>query len=165
RRTGPDVDFNRYWADYKNGFGEAPGDFWLGNEAVHNLTVRNHYRLRVDVRVNGQELFAEYAFFRIESESNNYRLRLGSDSGTLDVSPGRGLAYHSNQYFSTRDRNNNAASSNCSSHLLSAWWYRNYCYLTNLNGLWGVQNRTGITWHARNGFLYPTFVEMKIRRK
>ena len=40
RRTGSDVDFYRDWVDYKNGFGDTGGDFWLGNDAIHKLTVR-----------------------------------------------------------------------------------------------------------------------------
>ena len=33
-----DMDFYRDWTDYKNGFGAATGDFWLGNDDIHNLT-------------------------------------------------------------------------------------------------------------------------------
>ena len=30
------------------------------------------YELRIDVRINSQELFAEYSSFRIEDESDKY---------------------------------------------------------------------------------------------
>ena len=30
RRFNGDVDFNRNWTEYKQGFGDLDGDFWLG---------------------------------------------------------------------------------------------------------------------------------------
>lgn len=38
RRIKGDVDFNRSWTDYKNGFGSPDTDFWIGNDIIHNLT-------------------------------------------------------------------------------------------------------------------------------
>ena len=32
------VDFTRTWEEYKNGFGDADGDYWLGNNVIHQLT-------------------------------------------------------------------------------------------------------------------------------
>ncbi|XP_012938614.1 angiopoietin-related protein 7-like [Aplysia californica] len=38
RRVSADVDFFRGWEDYKNGFGDLHGNFWLGLEKIHQLT-------------------------------------------------------------------------------------------------------------------------------
>ncbi|GFN87394.1 ficolin-2 [Plakobranchus ocellatus] len=71
RRATGDVDFYRDWTSYREGFGSLTGDFWMGNEALYNLTDKDPYELRIDIRINnGQEIFARYPDFRIESESN-----------------------------------------------------------------------------------------------
>ena len=36
RRTSGDVDFYRGWKEHKNGFGDLSGDFWFGNDRIHN---------------------------------------------------------------------------------------------------------------------------------
>ncbi|XP_041361556.1 veficolin-1-like [Gigantopelta aegis] len=38
RRVKGGVDFNRPWKDYKHGFGDLAGDFWLGNDFLHMFT-------------------------------------------------------------------------------------------------------------------------------
>lgn len=43
RRTNGTVDFYRGWDDYRNGFGDLRGEFWLGNEKIHQLTNQGQY--------------------------------------------------------------------------------------------------------------------------
>ena len=38
RRFDGSGDYNRNWAEYKSGFGDASGEAWLGNEYLHYLT-------------------------------------------------------------------------------------------------------------------------------
>ncbi|KAI0243155.1 hypothetical protein LSAT2_002961 [Lamellibrachia satsuma] len=39
RRRAPfDLPFNRTWNDYKNGFGDVSGEFWLGLEKLYRIT-------------------------------------------------------------------------------------------------------------------------------
>ena len=83
RRDGS-IDFFRAWDDYKRGFGNLNGEFWLGLDKIHRLTVSSSNKLRVDLeRFNGETGFAEYSFFSVADETANYSLSLGSYSGKL----------------------------------------------------------------------------------
>jgi len=83
RRDGS-VDFFRPWDDYKRGFGNLNGEFWLGLDKIHRLTASNSNKLRVDLEdINGNTAFAEYSSFAVASERVKYQLSLGSYSGML----------------------------------------------------------------------------------
>ena len=50
QRFNGSVNFNRSWAEYRNGFGDiGRGEFWLGNEKIYRLTNRAVYTLRIEV--------------------------------------------------------------------------------------------------------------------
>jgi len=77
------VDFYRDWADYKKGFGNLNGEFWLGLDKIHRLTNSDTFKLRVDLEDwEGETRFAEYDMFAIGDEASKYILSLGSYSGT-----------------------------------------------------------------------------------
>ena len=81
RRDGS-VDFFRAWDDYKRGFGNLNGEFWLGLDKIHRLTVSGGYKLRIDLEdIHGKTAFAEYSSFSVTSERAKYQLNLGSYSG------------------------------------------------------------------------------------
>ena len=83
RRDGS-VDFFRAWDDYKRGFGNLTGEFWLGLDKIHRLTVSGGYKLRVDLEVSqGKTVYAEYNSFAVKNETAKYSLSLGSYSGKL----------------------------------------------------------------------------------
>ena len=86
KRLNGSVDFYRGWADYKRGFGNLNGEFWLGLDKINRLT-KTKNRLRVDLEdTAGKTAYAEYDMFSVTSEWTKYKLSLGSYSGKLSVS-------------------------------------------------------------------------------
>ena len=84
RRDGS-VDFYRNWDAYKRGFGNLNGEFWLGLDKIHRLTVSDSNTLRVDLEDNlGNTAFAEYSSFNVASEQAKYQLSLGKYSGAFN---------------------------------------------------------------------------------
>ncbi|GFS08426.1 tenascin-R [Elysia marginata] len=165
RRAVGDVDFYRNWSDYRDGFGNLTGDFWLGNEDLHKLTNEHSYQLRIDFVADGQPFYAEYPSILVEDETNLYRLHLGAYSkGNVEEVSGSGMSHSDLGPFSTFDRDNDSYSSlNCAVSYHAAWWYRQ-CSAVNLNGEWGTKNPRGMRWYNGRVHRYATFVEMKIRR-
>ena len=82
KRLDGSVDFYRGWADYKRGFGNLNGEFWLGLDKIHLLT-KTKSKLRVDLEdTTGKAAYAEYDMFAVTSEKAIYKLSLGTYSGT-----------------------------------------------------------------------------------
>lgn len=76
RRVNGAVNFDRFWNDYKKGFGFLREEFYLGNDKLSYITNEGSYELRIDINnVNGEQYYAKYSLFRISDESSNYRLR------------------------------------------------------------------------------------------
>ncbi|XP_005093328.1 ficolin-1 [Aplysia californica] len=160
RRASADVDFYLNWVDYKYGFGDVYGNFWLGLEKVHQLTFKRRYELRIDITFNGQDYYANYDNFTLFGEPENYRIRVSGYSGNSSD----GLGYHNDRPFTTKDRDNDAHGTNCAAQFHGAWWY-GACHNSNLNGKWGSHEYAeGLTWDTTTGdYDTPTFTEMKIR--
>ncbi|XP_028391584.1 ficolin-1-like isoform X2 [Dendronephthya gigantea] len=164
RRQDGSQDFYVGWSDYKAGFGDLNGEFWLGLDKIHRLTKSGQNVLRVDLMdFRGAKRHAKYGTFSVADESDKYRLTIGSyRSGYA----GDSLDYHNQMQFTTKDNDNDAWSRNCASYHKGAWWYKN-CFRSNLNGLYvdaGQINSEGINWY-RWKLSYYSFKksEMKIR--
>ena len=81
KRMDGSVDFYRGWTDYKNGFGNLNGEFWLGLDKINRLT-KTKNRLRVDLEdTKGKTAYAEYDMFAVTNERTKYQLSLGTYSG------------------------------------------------------------------------------------
>lgn len=65
KRQDGSVDFNRTWNEYREGFGDLNGEFWLGNENIHKITSQGDYSLRIDLEDwNNKHKHAFYQIFR-----------------------------------------------------------------------------------------------------
>ncbi|KAM5203103.1 tenascin-R isoform 4-T6 [Hipposideros larvatus] len=160
RRQNGQTDFFRKWAEYRVGFGNLEDEFWLGLDNIHRLTSQGRYELRVDMRDGQEAVFAHYDKFSVGDGRSLYKLHTGAYNGTA----GDSLSYHQGRPFSTEDRDNDIAVTNCALSYKGAWWYKN-CHRTNLNGKYGESRHSqGINWYHWKGheFSIP-FVEMKMR--
>lgn len=129
-------DFKRTWKDYKSGFGSAPGEHWIGNDVIHELTKANSSSLYVTITLtNGTTLFELYETFSISSELDNYRLYIGGQaSGTLGDEMTTTVDSSGNlngMMFSTLD--NDLSYGNCAPYFKGGWWF-NSCHRAYLNG-------------------------------
>ena len=165
RRQDGSVDFYRGWDDYKAGFGQLADEFWLGNDKIHRLTASRPSSLRVEMEDwNGGKAYAKYGKFSIGDEQAQYRLEVGSYSGTAgDSLKERG----NNSAFSTKDRDNDKDDNfDCAVYYTGAWWYK-ACLYTNLNGKYLGEGRSsggsGIVWYGFRSWLSLKFTEMKLR--
>ena len=83
RRMDGSVDFYLGWEDYRVGFGNLSGEFWLGNDNLHRLTANADMMLRVDLEdYDGVRKYAEYTTFSVADADDNYRLTIAGYNGT-----------------------------------------------------------------------------------
>ena len=81
KRLDGSVDFYRGWNDYKQGFGNLKGEYWLGLNKIYRLT-KEQSRLRVDLEDTTETTaYAGYDLFDVADEANKYKLSLGTYSG------------------------------------------------------------------------------------
>ena len=84
-RQDSSVNFYRGWKDYKTGYGDLHGNFWLGLDKIHRLTKSGQNVLRVDLTDwTDDTAYAKYGSFSVASESDAYRMNCGSFSGKYE---------------------------------------------------------------------------------
>ncbi|XP_059175227.1 ficolin-2-like [Physella acuta] len=162
RRIKGDVNFTRNWNDYKNGFGSNSGDFWIGNDVIHQLTNLGYNELRFDMKYKDKDYYAVYRGFKVGNEAAKYKMSLTSFSGGNAKDD---FNYHKDLKFTTIDSDNDADNGNCAVERRGGWWYY-HCHTVNVNGEWASRAECkGIYW-SRITTLSDSldFVEMKLRR-
>lgn len=156
KRTDGSVNFFRNWENYKKGFGNIDGEYWLGLENIYLLSNQDNYKLLIELEDwSDKKVYAEYSSFRLEPESEFYRLRLGTYQGNA----GDSMMWHNGKQFTTLDRDKDMYAGNCAHFHKGGWWY-NACAHSNLNGVWyrGGHYRSkyqdGIFWAEYRGGSY-----------
>ncbi|XP_058405758.1 fibrinogen beta chain isoform X3 [Diceros bicornis minor] len=201
-RQDGSVDFGRKWDPYKQGFGNiatnaegkkfcgVPGEYWLGNDKISQLTMMGPTVLLIEMEDwKGDKVKALYEGFTVKSEADKYQLSVGKYKGTAGnalvdgasqlVGENRTMTIHNGMYFSTYDRDNDGwlttdPSKQCSKEDGGGWWY-NRCHAANPNGryYWGGQyswdmakhsTDDGVVWMNWKGSWYSMKkMSMKIR--
>ena len=118
--------FNRSWAEYKVGFSDPRGNYWIGNDRLSQLTMTNRYKLMIDIqsRNNRKWYYVEYSTFIVQPESDNYRLNVWGYSGNASDE----FSWQNGMMFSTFDRDNDQHRyPNCAANRASGFWYKTCC--------------------------------------
>ncbi|XP_023699285.1 angiopoietin-related protein 4 [Paramormyrops kingsleyae] len=161
RRHDGSLDFDQLWQAYEEGFGSPSGDFWLGLQKMHALSVQGEYIMQVELSNWKDETESVKYLFSLGGEESDYTLHLkdvssGSLASALASNPS-GLP------FSTRDRDNDQRTDiNCAKHLSGGWWFSN-CGRSNLNGKYfnnplpkqRHQRKQAVFWKTQRGRYYP----------
>ncbi|CAC5379425.1 Fibrinogen-like protein A,Ryncolin-2,Angiopoietin-1,Angiopoietin-related protein 6,Angiopoietin-related protein 2,Microfibril-associated glycoprotein 4,Angiopoietin-related protein 7,Angiopoietin-related protein 1,Ficolin-2,Ryncolin-1,Ryncolin-3,Ficolin-1,Fibrinogen C domain-containing protein 1 [Mytilus coruscus] len=156
RRESGSVDFDRGWNEYKSGFGIAGGDYWLGNENIHIISMENQHEISIYLEVSPSDYrYANYSTFRLGDENSKYSLTIAGYGGNA----GDSMHYHNGLMFSTKDADHDLdGGRNCAARYKGGWWY-NSCYYANLNR----EDNNLINWRTYSNYIRKT--KMMIRRK
>ena len=132
--------FVRSWMEFKKGFVDSSGNFWIGNDALHNLTFSSACQLLIKLYSTSSEYTATYGNpFQVGDESSKYLITIAYRSGNAS---GDGMTKQNQQKFSSYDEDNDLdPNTNCASSYDSGWWFgstnippgSNKCGKTNLN--------------------------------
>ncbi|KAM8718109.1 hypothetical protein ACLKA7_004766 [Drosophila subpalustris] len=148
RRMDGSVNFYRNWMEYKNGFGDLEGEYFLGLDKIHAMTAERRQELLVLLEdFEGDQKFETYDEFAIGNENQQYELHtLGKANGTA----GDSLDYHRGLKFSTFDKDNDKwEGGNCAIRYSGAWWYGS-CYCSQLTGKYKDNDK-------EKGLIWPQF--------
>uniref|UniRef100_A0A8C5Q828 Fibrinogen beta chain n=1 Tax=Leptobrachium leishanense TaxID=445787 RepID=A0A8C5Q828_9ANUR len=164
-RQDGSVGFGRTWDGYRSGFGniardggkkicDMPGEFWLGNDKISQLTNLGPTEALFEIEDwDGNKVTAQYNGFTVQNEANKYQISLSGYKGTAGNAlmegasqlkgENRTMTIHNGMYFSTYDRDNDGwlttdPNKQCSKEDGGGWWY-NRCHAANPNGryYWG----------------------------
>ena len=157
------VNFNRTWTEYENGFGDLNTEFWYGLRSIHCLTARDTVQLQVQLNYsNGTGLTWTYHDFRVDGAENDYRLHIGQAEGPSGIHDA--LGPHNGKPFTTFDNDNDDYGENCAALNGGGWWFTG-CYHTFLTGSHSSKRMYAlILWYDGSSHIYFPHVEMKIRR-
>ncbi|XP_050722766.1 angiopoietin-2-like [Eriocheir sinensis] len=151
------IDFNRGWYEYKVGFGDPAGEYWVGLENLYAWTNMRQYQLRIELMdYDGNCKYAVYKHFYLDDETQGYRLHVtgyvGNAGDALTRKNIRDNFTADGMMFSTKDRDNDMSKDiNCAQLWKSGGWWYNRCAWANLNGPSWIQadgTGIGINWHA-----------------
>ncbi|XP_008137607.2 angiopoietin-related protein 3 [Eptesicus fuscus] len=149
-------NFNETWENYKYGFGQLDGEFWLGLEKIYSIVKQSNYILRIELEDwKDTKHYIEYSF-HLGNHETNYKLHLVEITGNVPSA----LLENKDLVFSTWDHRAKGHF-NCPESYSGGWWWHDVCEENNLNGKYNKprakpkpERRRGIYWKSQNGRLY-----------
>ena len=121
RRFNGNISFDRDWQNYKEGFGDVHGEFWLGNEYVHLMTnmedLNGCEMMMKGKRFNGKTRSIFFRNFQLLSEKEYYKV---ASKAVCDDC--KDMEKHFiREPFSSRDENK--SNKKCPQLFKGGWWY------------------------------------------
>ncbi|KAJ3648710.1 hypothetical protein Zmor_020490 [Zophobas morio] len=146
--------------EYKKGFGNLSGEFWLGLDNIHYLTGYKNNELLVELEDwKNRSMFAHYGRFSVGSEDEDYVMTAKEYSGTAT----NGMIYSDNMKFSTKTKDRDLMpSENCAEYLDASWWFRD-CTRCLLTGKYSKGERS--FYEERQSMFWSTNTETYILKK
>ncbi|XP_063933291.1 angiopoietin-related protein 1-like [Zophobas morio] len=143
--------FDLLWPDYKHGFGNIKGEFWLGLDTLHLLTGGEANELLIELEDwNEKKAYALYDFFSVGSEYEGYMLKILRG---YHGSAGDSLSGNVGSKFSTKDHNRDPQTFECVFKKNAGWWYRN-CSESLLTGRYYKSYQS---YHQGDGLYWATY--------
>lgn len=139
RRVNGEENFNRSWTEYKVGFENPQRDYWIGNDAIHQLTKGRNSSLYISITSTNKTISnTVYGQFSVSREEQKYKLHIADyENGSLDDA--MLCSYyngHAGMNFSTFDMDNDGVFyTNYASDNSGGWWFSKCCD-AYLNGPW-----------------------------
>ena len=129
------TDMNRSWVSYQKGFGNTTGTYWIGNDALHNMTKNNTCRLMVVLQSRTNSLWyqANYSYFMVESAVTFYKVHISGFVGGNASDSLSALGSMNSRPFSTYEADHDNWNNNCAAECGGGWWYGS-CNYAILNG-------------------------------
>lgn len=140
RRLDGTVSFDRSWNEYRNGFGDLNGEFFIGLEKLHKITEAQPQELLINIEsFNYETKYFFYNNFLIGSEEEEYVLKSAEISGAPHYNS---LGGSVGEKFTTFDRDNDRYWwDNCAKEFKGGWWFGAFDKTDNFSNLNGARLR------------------------
>lgn len=155
------VSFNRSYVEYENGFGDANGDYWLGNKYANILSLTRTFTSGFTLMKSSGFVMVYYYDFVVLDSSSNFALQYSSSSSSQ-------YPLAKGQPFQAYD-----TGSACAFTLGNGWWFGSTCSSGSLNGQYPVDfgafsgattTRIGIYWFNAFCFIFIHLVRLIVKK-
>ena len=118
--------FNRSWSEFRSGFGCVTDDYWMGNEALSQMTSSGKCRMKFIFQSPANRWYVMEYNVSIANESLGYAMTISSTFVGNSTNP---LNSHNGKMFSTWDRDNDVCPTcNCAAIYGAGWWFSASAY-------------------------------------